>query len=143
MSRHLLTRPGRSSARASYIHQALRSGAYDYHRGLRSVSWSLRRTGVPSGSPGYGGLGPREPGLTTSVYAHDPRHVAAAVPWCLYASDGHGAARVEDKADRARNGPLPESNRVCVICFGDLGRIIVTREAASVATEVFIFRITE
>ena len=53
----------------------------------------------------------------TSVYAHDPRHVAAAVPWYLYGSDGHGAARVEDKAGRARNGPLPESNRVCVICF--------------------------
>ena len=34
--------------------------------------------------------------------AHDPRHVAAAVQWYLYGSDGHGAARMEDKADRAR-----------------------------------------
>ena len=30
------------------------------------------------------------------------------------------SARVEDKADHARKGPLPESNSVCVICFGDL-----------------------
>jgi hypothetical protein len=26
-----------------------------------------------------------------------PCHVTAAVPWCLVGSDGHGAARVEDK----------------------------------------------
>ena len=80
------------------------------------MSRSLRRTGAPSGSPGHGGLRRRKPGADDfAVYAHDPRHVAAAVPWYLYGSDGHGAARVEDKADRARNGPLPESNRVCVI----------------------------
>jgi hypothetical protein len=36
-------------------------------------------------------------GQSTSVYAHDPCHVAAAVPWCLIGSDGHGAARLEDK----------------------------------------------
>ena len=139
MSRHLFTRPGRSSARAAYLQPALRRGAYDYRQGRRSVSRSLRRTGVPSGSPGHGGLGRREPGLTTSVYAHDPRHVAAAVPWYLYGSDGHGAARVEDKAGRARNGPLPESNRGCVICFGDLERIVVTREAASVGNGSFLY----
>ena len=121
VSRHLLTRPGRYSARAAYLQPALRSGAYDYRRGRRSVSRSLRRTGVPSGSPGHGGLGRRKPGADDfGVYAHDPRHVAAAVPWYLYGSDGHGAARVEDKADRARNGPLPEFNRDCVICFRDL-----------------------
>ncbi len=85
--------------------------------GPRSVSRSLRCTGVPSGSPGHGGLGRSRLGADDfGVYVHD---VAAAVPWHLYGSDGHGATRVEDKADRARNGPLPESNSVCVICFGD------------------------
>jgi hypothetical protein len=67
----------------------------------------------------------------------DPRHVAAAVQRYLYNSDGHCAARAEDMADRARNGQLPESNRVCGICFGDLERIVVTREAASIGNGSF------
>ena len=46
---------------------------------------------VPSGSLGLGGLGRREPGTTTWLYSHDPRHVASAVPRCLSGSDGHGA----------------------------------------------------
>ena len=106
MSRHLLTRPGRYSARAAYLQPALRSGACDYRRGRRSVSRSLRRTGVPSGSPGHGGLGRRKPGADDfGVYAHDPRHVAAAVPWCLYIPDSHGAAWVEDKEADPGNVP--------------------------------------
>ncbi len=44
-------------------------------------------------------------GTDDLVYAHDPRHVAAAVPWYLYGSNGHGAALVEDKAGSVRNGP--------------------------------------
>ncbi len=131
---------------ASYLQPALRSGTYDYCRGRRSVSQSLRRTRVPSGSPGYGRLGRRSRGRRPRVDAHDssdPGHVAAAVPWYLYGSDGHGAARVEDMADHARNGPLPESDRVCVICFGDLEQIAVTREAASVGNGSYVFRTRE
>ncbi len=45
------------------------------------------------------------PGPTTTVETRDPRHVAAAVPWCLIGSDGHGAARVEDKEAVPRNVP--------------------------------------
>ncbi len=97
------------------------------------MSRSLRRTGVQSGSPSHGGLGRSKPGADDfGVYAHDPRHVAAAMLRRLYGFYGHCAARVEDRTGRARNVLLPESNRVCVICFGDLERTVVTREAASV-----------
>ena len=56
----------------------------------------LRALTVTVGSDG-GGRGQR-----LQVYAHDPRHVAAAVPQSQDDSDGHGAARMKDKADRAR-----------------------------------------
>ncbi len=63
-------------------------------------SESTRALSVTAGADG----GSR--GRRLGVDAHDSsdaRHVAAAVPWYLYGSDGHGAARVEDEADRARN----------------------------------------
>ncbi len=37
------------------------------------------------------------------LLVYEARHVAAAVPWCLYGSDVHGAAQVEDKADCAKD----------------------------------------
>ncbi len=67
------------------------------------------------------GVLPREgagAGPTTPVTSHDPRHVAAAVPWYHCGSDGHGASSsgliVEEDAapGRARNVP-------CVTCFSD------------------------
>jgi hypothetical protein len=45
------------------------------------------------------------PGPTTTVETRDRCHVVAAVPWCLIGSDGHGAARVEDKEAVARYVP--------------------------------------
>ena len=104
------TRPGPPTSIRHYgVGPTTTVGADDPCHGASAVPECPR-------SPGHGGLGRRKPGADDfGVYAHDPRHVAAAVPWYLYGSDGHGAARVEDKADRARNGPLPESNRVCVI----------------------------
>ena len=121
MSRHLLTRPGRYSARAAYLQPALRSGAFD------TVEATIRVTEPPPYRRALGlsrsrrartdGVGADDFESTPTNDSSDLRHVAAAVPWYLYGSDGHGAARVEDKADRARNVPLPESNRVCVIWF--------------------------
>ena len=95
MSRHYsLTRPGR------HLQSALRTGAYDYHwghdlcHGAYTVPKCLRALPVTAGSDG-GSRGRR-------VYAHDPRHVAAAVLQSQDDSDGHGAAGIMDKADRAR-----------------------------------------
>jgi hypothetical protein len=102
VSRHLFIRPGRYSALAAYLQPALQSGAYDYNRACHRASAVLecpRALQVTAGSDG----GSR--GRRLRVDAHDssdPHHVAAAMPWYLYSSDGHGAARVEDKADRAR-----------------------------------------
>jgi hypothetical protein len=115
-------------------------GADDPCHGASAAPECPRALPVTAGSDG------KSRGRRLRVDAHDssdPRHMAATVPWYLYGSDGHGAARVEDKADRARNGLFPESDRVCVICVGDLERIVVTREAASVDRQVFIFRIRE
>ena len=92
----MLLGPGR------YLQSALRTGAYDYHRGhdpchgASAVLECLRALTVTAGSDG-GGRGQR-----LQVYAHDPRHVAAAVLQSQDDSDGHGAARMKDKADRAR-----------------------------------------
>jgi hypothetical protein len=59
-------------------------GLLQPQKGPQSVSLSLRRTGVPSCSPGHGGLGWSKQGADDfGVYAQDPRHVAAAVPWYL------------------------------------------------------------
>jgi hypothetical protein len=45
---------------------------------------------------------------------HGPCHVAAAVPWCLTGSDGHGAARVKD--EDADPGNVPSGHhRDCFI----------------------------
>ncbi len=140
MSRHLFIRPGCSSARAAYLQPAIRSAAYDYRLGHNPCHGASAVPKCPRALPVTAGSDGGSRGRRLRVDAHDssdPRHVAAAVPWCLYGSDGHGAARVEDMADRARNGPLPEPNRVCVICFGDIERIVVTREAASVGNGSF------
>jgi hypothetical protein len=80
----LLTNPtGNNLARISYLQSALRTGAYDYRRGPRSVSRSRRRIGdafttVRLGRTGDGGC------LRLQVYAHALSHVATAVPpaWC-------------------------------------------------------------
>jgi hypothetical protein len=60
-----------------------------------------------------------------------------------YGSDGHGAARVEDTAGRARNGPLPESNRGCMICFGRSRTESYNARGQVLVTDVFVYRIGE
>jgi hypothetical protein len=76
---------GKFLARISYLQSAVRTGAYDYRRGPRSVSRSRRRIGDAFGSCNH--VAARADGddgcLRPQVYAHDPSHVAAAVPWCL------------------------------------------------------------
>jgi hypothetical protein len=58
---------------------------------------------APAVTAQFGWMGPG--GQSTSVYAHYPCHVASAVPWCLIGSDGHGAARLEEKEDDPENVP--------------------------------------
>jgi hypothetical protein len=118
VSRHLLTRPGRSSARAAYLQPALRGGVYDHRlghdpcHGTSAVPECPRALSVTAGSDGADDF-------QVGAYAHDPRHAAAAVSWYLYGFDGHGAARVEDKADSARNvNALP----VVEVCRTGTGR---------------------
>ncbi len=89
VSRRLLTRPGRYSALAAYLQPALRSGAFVTVDATIRVTEPLpyrRALGllVTAGSDG----GSR--GRRLRVYAFDPRHVAAAVPWYHCGSDGHG-----------------------------------------------------
>jgi hypothetical protein len=131
LSRHLLTRPGRYSAPAAYHQSALRSGAYDFPghlghdpcHGASAVPECPRTLPVTTGSDGWS---KRPTTSSLRLYAHEPRRLAAAVPWCLYGSDCHGAARMEDMAariitaDRARRHAIPESNGGCVICFRSL-----------------------
>ena len=112
------TRPGPPTSSRHYgVGPTTTVGADDPCHGASAVPECPRALPVTAGSDGGSrGLTTLESTPTTPVTW--PR--AAAVPWYLYGSDGHGAARVEDKADRARNGPLPEFNRDCVICFRDL-----------------------
>jgi hypothetical protein len=51
------------------------------------------------------------------VYAHDPSHVAAAVPCALTGSDGHGAARVKNEEADPGNAPSGR-DRDCFIPLG-------------------------
>ncbi len=67
--------------------------------GLRSVSRGHSSTGDALAPAVTARLGRKQPGgPSASVYAHDPCHVAATVPWCLIGSYGHSApaARLED-----------------------------------------------
>ena len=107
VSRHLLTRPGpvRYSARAAYLQPALRSGAFD------TVEATIRVTEPP---PYRRALGlsrsrrARTEGAGADDFESTPTTLVIPVTWpppCLYGSDGHGAARVEEQADRARNVP--------------------------------------
>ncbi len=117
VSRHLLTRPGRHSARAAYLQPALRRVAFDTAEatirvtepGASAAPESTRALPVTAGSDG----GSR--GRRLRVYAHDPRHVAAAVPWYHCGSDGHGADSSGGAGGPRKERTVPESNRVCVI----------------------------
>jgi hypothetical protein len=63
--------PGRSSGRAAYHQRVLQSGAFNYHchDPCHGLTRSLCRTGVPSGSPGHGGLGQREPARVNDFFS--------------------------------------------------------------------------
>ncbi len=112
VARHLLTRPGRYSARAAYLQPALRSGAFKFDTvEATTVSRSLRRTREHSGSPGHGGLGRREPGPMTT-WSLRPRPPSrdrrrAVVPLWFRVNFRRSRRRFEwkDMAGRARNVP--------------------------------------
>jgi hypothetical protein len=72
--------------------------------GLQPVSRGRRSSGDAFGSSArFRRMGPGGP--STSVYDYGPCHVAAAVPWCLIGSHGHGAARLEDEEAYPENVP--------------------------------------
>jgi hypothetical protein len=66
---------------------------------------------------GWMGSWDRE-GRRLGAYAHGPCHVAAAVPWYLAGSDGHGAARVED--EEADRGNVPSDVMVTALLRFDV-----------------------
>ena len=72
---------------------------HDPCHGASAVPESTRALSVTAGSDG----GSR--GRRLRVYAHDPRHVAAAVPWYHCGSDGHGAG---SSASGGAGGPRKE-----------------------------------
>ena len=63
--------PGRSSGWAAYHQRVLQSGAFNYNRHdpCHGLTRSLCRTEAPSGSPGHGGLGQREPARVDDFYS--------------------------------------------------------------------------
>ena len=105
VSRHLLTRPGRYSARAAYLQPALRSGAFDtvevtirvtepppYRRAL-GLSRSRRARTEGAGADDF------ESRPTTPVTWPPPCRGTIVVPTVT------APVRVEEQADRARNVP--------------------------------------